>query len=101
MGDFVRFSGKEGRFGQLKQFIGGSAVLEIVDTSDKVKNQHVHPLIPEEVFQSQKRVEVTLGRIEGTINVLNLSEFCHKYYDFPSRSFNTENIILSGDLLLR
>jgi hypothetical protein len=101
IGDFVRFSGKEGRFGQVKHVGGTSLVLELLETVDKAKNQHVHWLVPEEVVQTQKRVEIPTSRITEKANVLNLSAFLDKYYDFNSKTFDTENIILSGDILMR
>ena len=101
VGDFVRFSGKEAKVGQVKQLVGGSVVLELLETVDKAKNQHLRALIPEEVVQTQKKVEVPLGRVSEKVNVVHLSQFCQKYFDFSSQTFDTENIILNGDLLMR
>lgn len=99
--DYVQLSGKVPTFGRVSAVISKGYLVEMLEPIEKTKNAHIHPLFPEEMALISKRVEVAQSKVSKRVSVYFLSDFVKKHYNTFSKSFDTENMLMSGDFLVR
>lgn len=99
--DYVQLSGKVPTYGRVTAITPKGYLVEMLETIEKTKNVHIQPLFPEEMALISKRVEVTQSKVSKRVSVYFLSDFVKKYYNTFSKSFDTENMLMSGDFLVR
>ena len=101
IGEYVKLSEKEKSFAKITYKKKNSFLVEQLLSISKTKNHFVKSLVEQELVFINKKMEIKLSEVKSSVQIIGLSEFVSKFYDFETSSFDLDKIKTDDTYLVR